>query len=106
MDRKRKKELKRQWQAQERSAAYAALPLWIDDMRAMFEWLNFAVPEFGCNHTRIMTIDWLKQNGHPVEKVLAWLDGNSGHCDCEVLLNCEERFLDAIKRPQASPSER
>jgi hypothetical protein len=104
MDRKRKKELKRQWQAQERSAAYAALPLWTDDMRAMFDWLNFAVPGFSCDHTRIMTIDWLKQNGHPVEKVLAWLDDNGGHCDCEILLNCEERFLDAVK-PRAQ-SER
>jgi hypothetical protein len=31
-----------------------------------------------------------------VETVLAWLDANGGHCDCEVLLNAEQCFEAAL----------
>ena len=102
MDRKAKQELKRQWQALQRARARAALPLAEDDMKAMFDWLDWTLPTFGCDHTRVQTSDWLKENGHPVETVLAWLSENGGHCDCEVLANSEQAFEDAtqpLQRP-------
>ncbi|HUS35062.1 MAG TPA: DUF2695 domain-containing protein [Verrucomicrobiae bacterium] len=35
--------------------------------------------------------------GHNPARVLTWLDTQGGYCDCEILMNVEERVEEAIK---------
>jgi hypothetical protein len=97
MDRNRKRELKKKWQHQQRTAAQAALPLPNDRMKALFNYLHVEIAEHGCDDTRRITEQWLKDHNSEVERVLSWLDNNGGFCDCEVLANCEEAWEEAIK---------
>lgn len=99
MDKKRKREMKRQWREAERFAARAEFPLLFDELRDMFDMLNDELPRHVCDHTRRLTRRWLKEHGHghDVEAVFAWLDRHGGYCDCEVLFNVEPHVDDAMR---------
>lgn len=84
----------RQVREQERAAARAALPLPDDQLQALFDMLDKELSAGGCDHTRRLTQRFLEQRGLPTEAVMSWLDNNGGFCDCEVLANVEERWLD------------
>jgi hypothetical protein len=93
----RKKQLKTEWRDQQRRAALAALPLPIDELKAMFDMLDVELPLHGCDHSRRLTRVWLKKRGHDVDAVFTWLDTQGGFCDCEVLNNVEQN-VDEAKR--------
>jgi hypothetical protein len=97
MDKHEKKQKRRQWQEEQRKKARTALPLPVQEMKAMFHALDRELTRQDCDHSRQLTIDWLKERQHDSEPVLAWLEQNGGFCDCEALANCEEAFEDAIK---------
>lgn len=65
-------------------------------MRAMFDQVDRVLGERGCDETRAVTEEWLRARGEVSGAVLAWLDRNSGYCDCEVLSNSEPAWLDAL----------
>ena len=81
MGEKQKKELSRQWRAEQRAKARAAFPIPPDRLRAMFDMLD---RELSINHL-------------PVAAVFGWLDDQSGgFCDCEILANVEQQVQDAL----------
>jgi len=93
-DKQRRKEMLRQVRERQRAEARAALPLPDDQLRALFDMLDGELPTRGCDQTRGLTQGFLEQRGLPLEAVLSWLDDNGGFCDCEILANVEERWLD------------
>ncbi len=97
MDKAQKRQLKTQWREQQRRAAFAALPLSLTELRAMFDMLRKEVPRRGCDHTRRLTLGWLAERGHDVQRVFAWLDTQGGFCDCEVIMNVPEAVDEAAK---------
>src|SRR5215469_9884798 len=97
MDASQKKQLKSEWRAQQRRSALAALPLPVEELKAMFDMLDVELPQKGCDHTRRLTEAWLGSRGHDVQRVFAWLDTQGGFCDCEILANVEEHVDDATK---------
>jgi hypothetical protein len=108
MDAARKKQLKTQWRDEQRTTAFAALPLPVRELKAMFDMLDVELPRKGCDHSRRLTRAWLHLHGHDVERVFAWLDTQSGFCDCEVLANVEQQVHDAagVFSPVGSVFER
>ncbi|GAB5541571.1 MAG: DUF2695 domain-containing protein [Sandaracinaceae bacterium] len=97
MDEKQKKELSRQWRAEQRAKARAVFPILPDRLRAMFDMLDRELPIHGCDHTRRLTERWLEDNHLPVAAVFGWLDDQSGgFCDCEILANVEQQVQDAL----------
>jgi hypothetical protein len=104
-DKRRRKEMLRGVREQQRAEARAALPLPDDQLRAMFDTLDRELPIRGCDHTRRLTQEFLERSGHPIEAVLAWLDENGGYCDCEVLANVEERWLDCREDKSRDPKD-
>ncbi len=97
MDPAEKKRRKTEWRDQQRKAAFAALPLPVAELKALFDMLDVELPRKGCDHSRRLTQTWLINRGYDVERVFAWLDTHGGFCDCEVLANVEERVDDATK---------
>ena len=94
-EKERRKEVLRRLRELQRAEARAALPLPDDQLWAMFDWLDRELPSRGCDHTLRLTQEFLEQRGLSTEAVLSWLDDNGGFCDCEVLANVEERWLNA-----------
>jgi hypothetical protein len=90
MDKARKRELKRQWEAEQRANAKPLeLPLATEQLWELLDHLEIAVPENGCNHTQRLAESWLAAEGHDVESVVAWLKAHRMRCDCEIVLNIE-----------------
>lgn len=67
----------------------ARMPLELDDLLTLMEWLNAQCLAHGCDDSRRHTRRWLAEHGHPVATTeLALLTQGAG-CDCEVLLNVD-----------------
>lgn len=94
-DKQSRKQKLHQWRAQQRGAARAKLPLPDAQMRALFDMLDKALPKQDCDHTLRLVRKWAEQEAVSFDAVAAWCHENGGHCDCEVLANCEERWQDA-----------
>jgi hypothetical protein len=97
-DKQRRKEMLRQVRERQRAEARAALPLPDDQLRALFDMLDGEIPTRRCDHSRRLTQEFLERRGLPIEAVMSWLDDNGGFCDCEILANVEERWLDCRER--------
>ncbi len=97
MDKSEKKRLLKEWQKYERGSARGSLPLEPGEMKKLFDMLDDQLPLQGCDHTRRLTLLWLAQNNHDRNTVCSWLEENGGYCDCEVLANSEEAFIEAMR---------
>ena len=60
----------------------------------LFDYLNEQSETNECAHNFNMTNTFLKDKGVPVESVLQWLSNHGAGCDCEVIFNVEEYFVD------------
>ena len=94
-DKQNRKEQIHEWRAQQRAAARAKLPLPDDQMQALFDMLDVSLPERGCQHTLSLVREWAEQRGVAFDSLAEWCHENGGHCDCEVLANCEQQWQEA-----------
>lgn len=66
------------------------------NVKSLFNYLRKCLDKEPCNHTLIHTIEWLKKkyvdNNAIIDRVLDEIREDGGYCDCEVLLNCYERY--------------
>jgi hypothetical protein len=90
-----RKETLDRWKADQRANARAKLPLPDEHLQSMFDMLDDALPQCGCDHTLRLTTEWLELNKLPIEPVVNWLHENGGYCDCEALANSEQAWHDA-----------
>ena len=91
----RRKALQRQARDQERAKARAAQPLPDEQLRQLFDLLDQQLSSGGCDHTLRHTRSFLESSGVSPESVLPWLLEQGGGCDCEVLANVEEHWLES-----------
>lgn len=91
----RKKELKNAWREQERQNLTASIPMPLQDLRGLFDYLD-QEGEAGCDHTLRLTAEFLQKRGLDVERIVPWLREHGGYCDCEVLANVEDKFGEII----------
>ncbi len=91
----------RAWQAQERAAARTAagerLPFPLTQLVQLFEYVDTRWNYGGCDHTLRYTIQYLVSLGLSQDKqrdVMSWLREQGGACDCEILANVVEDWVD------------
>ena len=60
----------------------------------LFRYLETQLVDTPCNHKLRYTEQWLKDNlpEEKVKSVIAEMNEMGGYCDCEVLLNCYEKY--------------
>lgn len=95
MDR-RKRELKKGFQAAQRKAMRESFPLSVIALRELFERLDEKLSTEGCDHSLGLTNAWLAERKLEPAPVIAWLHDNGGYCDCEVL-NAEDMVDEATR---------
>ena len=66
----------------------------VEQVAALYEYVEERLEEDGCDHTRKHTLKWIEENV-PAEQqnaVAAEIEDMGGYCDCEVLMNCYEEY--------------
>jgi hypothetical protein len=94
-EKERRKALQRQARDQQRAQARAAQPLNDDQLRELFDALDEQLSSGPCDHTLRLTRQFLDSAGASAETVIPWLVEHGGGCDCEVLANVEEHWLES-----------
>jgi len=88
----KKREIKKRWKKAEKDADRAMFPLADDKLEAMFDAVEIAIEDAGCDHSLRATTEWLRANGIDAAAVVAWLEDNGGFCDCEVVANARDHW--------------
>jgi len=88
-EKKRRRELTKAFKQQERVEAEARLPIDKSSLAKLFDYLDQRLQEGGCDHTLMMTLEFITKNNLPEGALLEWFRDNGGYCDCEVLANVE-----------------
>jgi hypothetical protein len=92
----KQKALKQAERQAERETFRASVPIPVVQVRAMFDFIDQQLGESKCDNTLRHTLLFLSQNKMEAGPMIHWLEENHGYCDCEVLANTEERFLEAF----------
>ena len=88
----KRKEILRQLKSKEKENFDNSLPMDKGIFQELFEHLDEYLGD-ECDHSLTMTKEFLKEKGiENIDKVVEWLSDNGGYCDCEVLMNVEEKF--------------
>ena len=95
----KKRELKKHWKKAERDAARSAFPLPDDKLEALFDAVEMAIEDAGCDHSLRATTEWLSANGVDIGAVVVWLENNGGFCDCEVVANARDHWEESRVTP-------
>lgn len=68
-----------------------SLPMTRKEFKALFDYFDSYIGT--CKHDFALTESYLSTHGLTVNEALEWLRKNGAGCDCEILLNVEEKFL-------------
>lgn len=86
----------------ERERFRSTLPLAPELLRALFDFVDLQLGEGECDNTLKYAMLFISQRELESGSVITWLESLGGYCDCEVLANVEERFLEAFTESSAS----
>lgn len=91
-ERDKRKETLRQLKAKEKETFDSSLPMERRIFQELFDHLDDNLGD-ECDHSLTITTEFLTRKGiENIDKVVEWLNHNGGYCDCEVLMNVEEKF--------------
>jgi hypothetical protein len=93
-ERARRRGLKRELARRERAGAEASLPVAAGELRELLMWLDGKLSAEGCDDTNRHTAGFAEARGWPRAQLVEWLAAQGGYCDCEVLANVGEKWLD------------
>ena len=93
-EKRRRKELVNSIEQKQRAEAEANLPLSRRDLLDLFIWVDDRWDQYGCDRTLRHTLEFIKLRGLAEERIIEWLAEQGGYCDCEVLGNVVERWID------------
>ncbi|MCP4988089.1 MAG: DUF2695 domain-containing protein [Colwellia sp.] len=74
------------------------MPISFKDLTALFDRLDEALGNDGCDHTPKITKAFLENKNLNFKEILPWLEEYGGYCDCEVLANVEESWESEINK--------
>ena len=86
--------MKQELRRKEKQAFEESLPMSRELFIQLFDYLDAKSEEMGCNHTLRITLEFLESKNVSPDTVVEWLNEKGGYCDCEVLANVEEYFLE------------
>ena len=85
----------------ERERFRSTLPVAPELLRALFDFIDQQLGERECDNSLKFAMLFISQRGLEPGNVIPWLESLGGFCDCEVLANVEERFLEIFPDPSA-----
>ena len=93
MEKSKRKEILKAIKEKELAEFRQNLPMPEDKFIRLFELLDAELHAHGCDHDLKLTEQILSNlDVKDVLSVLAWLKEQGGYCDCEVMMNVEQKF--------------
>jgi len=93
MEKSKRKEILKAIKEKELAEFRQNLPMSEDKFVRLFELLDAKLHKHGCDHSLKLTEQiLLNLCVKDVLSVLAWLEKQGGYCDCEAMMNVEEKF--------------
>lgn len=97
-DRSTRRALLKRWKEGERRRARAQFPL--DDVRlqGFFDGVETLRAQHGCFHDirhAMRVIDAMAMSDDEANGLLDWCDAHGGHCDCEIVANTHQHWLES-----------
>ncbi len=92
MNKEEKKRLLKNWKDSEKQKFEDSLPMSREQFRELFDYLDEQLESNGCNRDFTWTTKFLNAHQIPPAPVIAFLKENGGYCDCEALMNVEDRL--------------
>ena len=80
------------------------LPIPKPSFKDLLEWLDHPDPP-ECTNTLRESAFYLDKHELPVESTLEWLKANGACCDCEVILNSDDKYGDEVGRIRVEHEE-
>lgn len=70
----------------------------LEQVESLFDYVGEQLDLHGCDYSNRFTMKWLEYHipESDREKVLAEIQDMGGYCDCEVMMNCYEDYLEAL----------
>ncbi len=70
----------------------------LEQVASLFEYLEAQLDESGCDHSNRHTQKWLDRNipENNRKNILTEIEDMGGYCDCEVLMNCYEEYMEEL----------
>lgn len=70
----------------------------LEQVASLFEYLEAQLDESGCDHSNRHTQKWLDRNipENNRKNILTEIEDMGGYCDCEVLINCYEEYMEEL----------
>ncbi len=70
----------------------------LEQVAALFEHLEEQLDAHGCDHSSKHTQKWLDMNISESDRnaVMSEIENMGGYCDCEVLMNCYEEYMEEL----------
>jgi len=88
----KRKEILRQLRLKGKEDFYKSMPMAKETFQELFDHLDQNL-RGECDHSLAKTIEFLEEKGiENIDMIVEWLNDNGGYCDCEVLMNVEEKF--------------
>ena len=84
----------------EREKFRAGLPISPLVVRNLFDFVDQSLSDVECDSTLKHTLLFVSQHDLEAMPIITWLERSGGCCDCEVLANVEESFLDAFPKAE------
>lgn len=96
MDKAEKKRLLKNWKDAEKEKFEDTIPMPREKFKELFDYLDDQLETNDCIHDLRLTVEFLNNHQIPVEPVIEFLQSNGGYCDCEVLMNVEDRLENCL----------
>lgn len=91
----RRKQISRDLKLKARQEFENSLPTSRENFKALFDYLDEQLTDNPCDDTLKLSVFFLQSlKLDNIEEITKWLGENGGYCDCEVLVNVEEKFDD------------
>lgn len=90
MNKQERKALIAKYKEDQQKKFEASLPMTKNEFTKLFDYLDRHCSD--CKNDFTWTERYLSERKLPLKEVLEWLRDNGADCDCEVLLNVEEKF--------------
>ncbi|MCU0240550.1 MAG: DUF2695 domain-containing protein [Pyrinomonadaceae bacterium] len=89
-EKERRNAIKRQQKNQDKKKNLRSLPISVDKLNELFDYLDEQLGKCFCDGTLKLTESFIDENEKSKDAFFSWLNENGGYCDCDIFFSMAE----------------